>query len=102
MCAWRELSHSEVDARNLLLPVNTQLHLSGEGVDVQLERLDGDFVGTRFLECLLQVAASLVGSVAGIASPLVLGGGELLDHPLVRGHVLRIGLHADKRQQKNH
>ena len=70
--AWVELAHGEVNARNLLLPVDPHLHFSWECVDIQRKRLTEDPVNTHLGKLFGKIIPSLVGTVFGVTATLVL------------------------------
>ena len=95
MYAWGILTHGEIHARGEFLSVGPHLHLSGEGVDVDGERLADDLIHARLFELLLQILPSFVGAILGIAATLVFRGTQFLDNLFVMRQILRVQLHGD-------
>ena len=86
--SWRVFAHHEVHARCQLLAVNRQRHFFGEGVDIQLERLQCHLVHPRLAELLFQILSCFVGTAIRIPAALILGGTQFLDNLLVKSQIL--------------
>ena len=56
-----KFAHGEIDTRSQLLAIYRNLHLAGEGVDIQFERLADDLVCTGLYKLLLKMEVSVDG-----------------------------------------
>ena len=97
----RILAHREIHTWLQLFSISPHLHLTAEGIDIQFEGLQRHLVNTRLLKLPLQILASLIGAVFGIAAPLILGAAQLLDHLFVLRQVLRTS-HGGRKHQQHH
>ena len=93
------LPHGEIHAGAELAAVGPHFGFAAEGVDVDGKGLERDLVGAGPPEFLLEVFPGLVGTVAGIAAPLVFRGAQLPDDALEMRQVLPRQLQGGQGEQ---